>query len=278
MNRGSCISCMTGVLYIFFWGITCLADGLTPFKSEKGNIKIAGGTAHIPVMQEAAKRIMGYNRDIQISITGGGSGVGIKQVGEGLVDIGNTGRIPTNKEISTYNLKMFKWAIDGIGVVVNPENKVTSLTKEQVKKIFAGTLKNWIEVGGWDKRINLYTRDEASGTRNVFWKKALDKGTIAIKAHFVASNGAMKASISNDPYGIGYVSVGHIDQSVSPVSFDGIAPSVENIIAGTYTIARGIFSNTRGKPNGLTKKFIDYFYTEEMQKIIRSKGFIAVSQ
>jgi phosphate transport system substrate-binding protein len=88
----------------------------------------------------------------------------------------------------------------------------------------------------------------------------------------------MKATVSQDPYGIGYVSVGHIDNSVSPVAIDGVAPSTENVIAGTYTVARGIFSNTKGEPSGLVKKFIDFLFTDEMQSVIKEKGFIAVSK
>jgi len=85
-------------------GHNALANSLTPFKGERGTIRISGGTAHIPVMKELAKRIMRFNPDIQISIAGGGSGVGIKQVGEELVDIGNSGRRPSAAEINKYHL------------------------------------------------------------------------------------------------------------------------------------------------------------------------------
>ncbi|MCB2183563.1 MAG: phosphate ABC transporter substrate-binding protein [Desulfobulbaceae bacterium] len=252
------------------------AGDLDAFKSEKGEIKIAGGTAHIPVMKEAAARIMGLNPHIQISIAGGGSGVGIKQVGEGLVDIGNSGRKAKDEEVSKYGLKMFKWAIDGVGIVVNPANSVRSLTQEQLMAVFAGKISNWKELGGEDRGINLYTRDESSGTRAVFWKKALSKGDIASSANFVVSNGAMKGAISQDPYGIGYVSVGHIDESVAPVAFNGVAPSLENVKDGKYTISRGLYSNTKGEPAGLVKKFIDYLFTDEGQELVARKGFVPV--
>lgn len=252
------------------------AAALDAFKGEKGEIKIAGGTAHIPVMKEAAARIMGLNPDIQISIAGGGSGVGIKQVGEGLVDIGNTGRNPSDNEIKQYGLQMFKWAIDGVGLVVNPANSVRTLSQDQVVAIYAGKIANWQEVGGEDKRINLYTRDEASGTREVFWEKALKKGDIAATANFIVSNGAMKGAISQDTYGIGYVSVGHIDNSVTPVTFNGIEPSLQNVKEGKYPIARGLFSNTKGEPTGLVKKFIDYLFTDEGQQLVAEKGFVTV--
>jgi phosphate transport system substrate-binding protein len=256
----------------------CFAGSLDVFKGEKGTVRIAGGTAHIPVMKESAKQIITMNPDIQISIAGGGSGIGIKKVGEGLVNIGNSGRKPTNEEIAKYNLKLFKWAIDGVGIIVNPKNSITALTKEQVKDIFSGRIVNWKQLGGADKEINVYTRDQESGTRKVFWKKALDKGDITEKANYVVSNGAMKSAIINNPYGIGYVSVGHIDRTVTPVSIDGILPTLKNVKHGIYTIARGLFSTTKGAPSGLTKKFIDYLFTPEGLEIIKSQGFIPVQQ
>ncbi|MBT3310485.1 MAG: phosphate ABC transporter substrate-binding protein [Desulfobacterales bacterium] len=261
---------------LFFMVFTVHSDELDIFKGEKGEIRISGGTAHIPVMKEAARKIMSYNPDVRISIAGGGSGAGIKQVGEGLVDIGNSGRKPTDIEISKYGLDVVKWAIDGVGVVVNPENKVKVLTKAQLKGIFSGKIYNWKTLGGDDRNINVYTRDKASGTRSVFWKKALDKGEINSKAYFAISNGAMKTAIANDPNSIGYVSVGHIDSSVAPVSLDGVIPTLETVKSGKFKIARGLYSNTKSKPTGLTKKLIAYLISPEGQKIVMGKGFIPV--
>jgi phosphate transport system substrate-binding protein len=110
----------------------------------------------------------------------------------------------------------------------------------------------------------------------VFWKKALSKGDISAKSHFVPSNGAMKTAVSQDPYAVGYVSVGHIDTSVTPVALDGVAPTLDNVQSGKYKVARGLYSNTKGAPAGLAKKFIDFLYSPEGQKIVAQKGFIPV--
>ena len=268
------------MLLIFFafclMASPCFGDALDAFEGQQGTIKIAGGTAHIPVMREAAKRIMMRYKDIVITVAGGGSGVGIKQVGEGLVDIGNSGRKPKPEEIERYNLKMYQWAIDGVGLVVNPKNPVHSIIKDQLKGIFSGKIHSWAALGGTDHAITVYTRDEASGTRAVFWNKALDKGAISTKALFVPSNGAMKTAVANDPYAIGYVSVGHMDESVAPVALDGVTPTLETVKNGQYRIARGLYSNTKGEPEGLTRLFIDYIFTPEGQKIAADKGFIPV--
>ncbi|SDP68724.1 phosphate ABC transporter substrate-binding protein [Desulforhopalus singaporensis] len=252
------------------------SGALDPFAGQKGTLKIAGGTAHIPVIKEAAKLIMTANPDIRITIAGGGSGVGIKQVGESIIDIGNSGRKPTEQEIGTYNLHPVKWGIDGVGVVVNPDNPVTALSTQQLQGIFAGTITSWKELGGKDRSINIYDRDAASGTRSVFWKKGLKKSEVSKKANVVVSNGAMKTAIANDPYGIGFVSVGHIDASVAPVSLDGVAPTLDNVKSGKYPVARGLYSCTKGEPSGLAALLFDFLHSPEGRKIVEEKGFISV--
>lgn len=267
---------LLSVLLIPGLAMTGLSVDLDAFKGESGAIKIAGGTAHIPVMKAAAEKIMTFNPDIAISIAGGGSSVGIKQVGEGLVDIGNSGRKPTDDEVQKYGLAMHQWAVDGVGVIVNPGNPVQRLTSDQIKAIYAGGLTSWKALGGPDKAINLYTRDKASGTRQVFWSKALAKGEISAKANFVASNGAMKTAVAQDPYAIGYVSVGHIDPSVAPVALDDVAPTLDNVKSGRYKVARGLFSSTKGEARGLAKKFLDFLYSDQGQQLIAQNGFIPV--
>uniref|UniRef100_A0A832A0R4 Phosphate-binding protein n=1 Tax=Desulfacinum infernum TaxID=35837 RepID=A0A832A0R4_9BACT len=246
------------------------------FQGMEGTIKISGGTAHIPVMQALAKEIMTRYPGIRITVAGGGSGVGIKQVGEGLVDIGNSGRKPTDEEIAAYNLKVHQWALDGVAVVVHPQNPVKSLSLQQVQAIFAGTVTNWKDVGGPDKAIHVFTRDEASGTREVFWEKALKKGPVAATADVVPSNGAMKTAVATDPAAIGYMSVGHIDASVAPVTLDGVTPSVDTVRNGTYAVSRGLYSNTKGEPSPLVKAFLDTLHSPEGRAIIEAQGFIPV--
>jgi len=250
------------------------ADALAPFAGLKGTIDIAGGTAHIPVMKEAAKRIMTANPDLRITVAGGGSGVGVQQVGEGLMQIGNTGRALSAEEVAKYGLVSFPFAIDGVAVVVHPGNTVAGLTAQQVRDVYAGVIVNWKDVGGADAPIHLYTRDEASGTREVFWEKLLKKGAIATAANVVASNGAMKTAVAQDKDAIGYVSIGHIDATMRAPLLDGIAPTQENASSGTYPITRKLYMNTKGEPAGATKAFIDYVLGPEGAEISKASGYI----
>ena len=250
------------------------AAPLDAFKGQKGVIDIAGGTAHIPVMKEAARQIMEANPAVRITVAGGGSGVGVQKVGEGIVQIGNTGRALKPAEVEKYGLVSFPFAIDGVAVAVNPGNRVEGLTKAQIKDIFSGKIANWKEVGGADAPISLYVREDGSGTRETFEERALDKGASAAGANVVNSNGAMKTAIGQDPNAIGYVGIGHLDKSIKGISVDGMAPSQENAASGQYTVTRLLYMNTKGEPQGITRGFVDYIFTPAGQEIVSKAGYI----
>lgn len=266
------------ICFMFCWSVTftvsAFAVSLTDFDQYEGTIEIAGGTAHIPVMNEAAKRIMTQNPKIRISVAGGGTGIGVQKVGEGLVDIGNTGRALSAEEAEKFGLESFPFAIDGVAPIIHPSNPVSGLDPAQIKDIFSGQTTNWQEVGGKDARINVYGREEASGTHAVFWKKLLDRGDIVISANIIQSNGAMKVAVSNDPNAIGYMSIGHMDESVKPLKVDGVLPSQETAVDGSYPVVRLLYMNTKGQPNGLLKAFINYIYSEDGTEIIQDSGYI----
>ena len=251
---------------------------LDAFKDLEGTLDIAGGTAHIPVMKQAAQDIMTFNPKIRITVAGGGSGVGVKQVGEGLVNIGNTGRPLKESEIEKYGLKTFPFAIDGVALAVHPDNPVKALTKEQVVKIYSGEITDWKDLGGNPGAINLYGREDGSGTRETFTDKLFGKGELASSVNVVNSNGAMKTAIAQDKRALGYVGIGHLDNSIAGVAIDGHVPSQENAASGEYFVVRNLFMNTKGEPAGLTAAFIDYIYSEPGAKIIEKSGYIPLSK
>lgn len=263
-----------GVVYVLLGASLAFAAPLDAFKGQKGALDIAGGTAHIPVMKLAARAIMESNPDIRITVAGGGSGVGVQKAGEGLVQIGNTGRALKDAEIAKYGLITFPFAIDGVAVAVNPANGVDGLTKAQVKDVFAGTVTNWQDLGGANAPITLYVREDGSGTRETFEERALDKGSSAPSANVVNSNGAMKTALAQDKNAIGYVGVGHLDESVKGLAIDGMVPTQANAADGSYTVTRLLYMNTKGEPRGLAKLFVDYIYSPDGKEYISQSGYI----
>lgn len=267
------------LLYIMTLSVAYVsASSLELFKDQSGVLDIAGGTAHLPVMKQAAKNIMMVNPSIKITVTGGGSGVGVKKLAEGLISIGNTGRPLKEFEIEQYGLVSFPFAIDGVTIIVNPSNPITQLTKMQLKEIFSGKIINWKEVGGNDAPISLYIREEGSGTREVFEDKVMYKTHPCKKANVFNSTGSIKTAISQDKNAIGYIGIGYLDSSVKGLVVDNMIPTQENTFNGSYTISRLLYINTKGEPKGITKLFIDYLYSPEGRDIITKAGYIPIER
>jgi len=251
---------------------------LSAFDGLSGSLDIAGGTAHIPVMNAAAQSIMEHNPQIRITVAGGGSGVGVQKVGEGLVHIGNAGRALSDDERTRYGLQSWPFAVDGVCAVVHPDNSVGALSGDQLRDLFAGAVANWSEVGGPDAAVHLFTRDEASGTRKVFWKKALQKGDIAVGANVVASNGAMKTAVAGDPAALGYVSLGHLDAQLKAPALDGVDVTQDHAARGVYPVVRKLYMNTRGELSPLTQAFIDYVTGPAGREFVQAAGYLPMPE
>jgi phosphate transport system substrate-binding protein len=140
--------------------------------------------------------------------------------------------------------------------------------------IYSGKIKDWKEVGGAKGAINIFGREDGSGTREVFTERAIKKGELVSSVNVVNSNGAMKTAVAQDKRAIGYVGIGHIDNSVKAPTFDGVVPSQENAANGTFKVTRNLFMNTKGKAEGITKLFIDYIFSPEGAEIIKDSGYI----
>jgi phosphate transport system substrate-binding protein len=251
------------------------ASGLDVFAGLEGTVDIAGGTAHIPVMEAVAADIMSAHDAIVITVAGGGSGVGVQQVGEGLVTIGNSGREPKEDELAKYaDLVLHAWAIDGVSVIVHPDNPVRDLTADQIKAIFAGEITDWSEVGGSAGAINVYAREEGSGTGETFIEQGLDKGEVTAEAIIITSNGAMKTAVAADIQAIGFMSIGGIDDSVAAVAYGGVEPTNENALDGSYVVTRKLYSITKGAPETLTQTFLDFIMGPDGVPYIEGAGFI----
>jgi len=252
-------------------------EGFIPLTEQQlsGTIAIAGSTTVQPIASAAADAFMAANTFVTVTVQGGGSGTGVTQVGQGVVDIGNASREIKGSEYTEYpNLVPTAVAADGVAVVTHPGNTVSNLTKDQIAQIFTGAITNWNEVGGPDEEIVVIIREDGSGTRATFEEivhKGVDPSDEALQK---PSNGAAKTTVSQTPYSIGYIGLGYVDGSVKVISVDGVAPSETTISNGTYSISRFLFMITNGEPDGLAKAFIEFILSTEGQDIVEQEGFI----
>ncbi|MEZ9059005.1 phosphate ABC transporter substrate-binding protein [Vibrio pelagius] len=253
--------------------------------SAKETISAVGSSSVTPLMEVFSETYMKTNSNVFIEVQGPGSSAGVKAAKNGSADLGMSSRNLKDSE-KEPTLKEQAIALDGIAVVVNPQNKLSGLTAEQVTAIYKGEVTNWKDVGGADKPIVAITRDTASGTRGAFEDimslkmKISGKKVSAIsqRAQVANGNGALKTMVASNPYAIGYISLGTVDSSVNALPIDGIQASVDNVKNGSYKVARPfLVLYKEGKPSAETQKFLDWMLTDDAQALVDQKGYISVN-
>ena len=245
-------------------------------------LKITGSTTVLPVAQAAADAFMKDHLNANIQVTGGGSSVGVQAVGEGIAEIGMSSRDLKPEERAKYrDLVDVTIANDGIAIIVHPSNRVPSLTMAQIKEIYAGNTTNWKDVGGPDMTIVVVGRDSASGTREFFSESVMKKQDFTPTQLEKNSNGAVKQTIAQTPGAIGYVGLGYIDADIRPVPINVnnalVEPTIANVVAKTYPIARPLIMITNGAPEGLAKTYLDYLLSPAGQAIVAEEGFVPIT-
>jgi len=244
----------------------------------RNTIVAEGSTTVLPLMQKTAEAFMNNNPSINISIRGGGSGVGISSLLGGRCDIAMSSRLIRDSELKTgaergINARATMVAMDAIAVVVNSANPVSSLTEEQVRDIFTGKIRNWNEVGGENRAIVVVSRDSASGSFETFNELALKGQRVARTAMMQASNQGVAQVVSTTPGAIGYVGLGYLDR-VKPVAINGVRPTNETVLNKTFPYARPLFVYTNGAPTGDVKRFLDFVTSPQGQRLAAGLGYV----
>ena len=240
---------------------------------------IQGSSTVLPIVQRAAEVYMEKNPAVNISVRGGGSGTGIAALLDNVIDIANSSRFIKDEEVQTALSKGIypvphRIAIDGIAVVVHPDNPVDDLSLEDIKKIYTGEISNWQELGGPDSQIVVISRDSSSGTFEVFEEKVLGGEKVAATALLQTSNGGVINVVAATKGAIGYVGLGYLSPALKAVKVDGVSPNNETVISGQFPIARPLFVFTNGWPEGLTADFINFILSAEGQKIAEEQGYV----
>jgi len=249
--------------------------------------RIKGSDTVLPLSQKEAENYMKTDPSKTVTVTGGGSGVGISALLEGTTDIAQASRKIKFDERQKLQAKGKKAvevvvAFDALAVIVHPSNKVANLTREQLEGIFTGKIKNWKELGGEDLKIVPYSRETSSGTYEFFKESVLKNKNYMNGIMSMPATGSIVQSISQTKGAIGYVGLAYLNKEVKAihVSYDKgqtyTAPSVENAKNETYPIVRPLLYYYEAASEPQVKPFIDYILSAEGQKTVAEIGFITV--
>ena len=247
--------------------------------------RVKGSDTLLPLTQELAEIYLNEHPGAEVIVTGGGSGVGIAALPENTTDIAMASRRIKFSEKMKFaeiglDAREVIVAYDALAVVVNPSNPVDSLTREQLEAIFRGKITNWKEVGGDDAQIIIVSRDTNSGTYETFNELVLHKKDVAKNAEYVGSNGHARTRVNSTKYAIGYVGLGFVDDTVKPLSVNGILPTAKSISSGKYAIARPLYMFTDAYPKMGSDiyNFVTLHLSNEGREIIKDLGYIPVCE
>lgn len=255
--------------------------------------KIKGSDTVLPVSQEAAENFMKAHRDSRVTVTGGGSGVGISSLMDGTTDIAMASRsIKFGEKMDLKkagkDLRETVVAYDALAVVVNPKNPIKNLTRTQLEQIFRGKLTNWNQVvdpvtkrRGNNKKIIVYSRETSSGTYEFFKTSVLKEKNYMAGVLSMPATGAIVQSVSQTEGAIGYVGMAYINNHVKAlsVSYDNkhfVYPSMATGRTRQYPIIRELYYYYTADRASTVKPFIDYLLSNEGQQIVMKTGYVPV--
>ena len=255
----------------------CLLAGAGTALAE--NIVIKGSTTVLPIAQVTLEAYMKANPQAKISLSGGGSGEGIKALIDNSTDIANSSREIKKTETELAKSKGVApletvVAIDAIVPIVNPRNKVKDLTIDQLSQIYQGKITNWKEVGGDDLEIVVISRDSSSGTFEARGELVLKGAKVSPRAQLQASNGAIVQTVSKNKYALGYIGLGYLDKTVKGLTVNGIQASEKTALSKEYPVSRFLYMYTNGEPKGDTAKFIKFVLSPAGQALVKKEGFV----
>lgn len=264
---------------------TASNDKAASSSSLSGSITGSGSSALLPLAKDAADKFKELHPEVSITLNGGGSGTGLKQVADGSVDIGNSDVAADTKldKAVADGLVDHKVCVVTMAPVVNKDIAATvkSLTKQQLTDIFTAKITNWKEVGGPDEEIVLITRPSTSGSRALFKEFALGGAEEASnKSLETDDSGTLLQSIKDNKGAIGYVALSYLvnNQDVATVSVDGVAPTLENTYNGTYPVWGYEHMYTKGEPNATVKAYLDFIMSDEYGKSMEAQGYGVTSK
>jgi len=289
------------LLHIFAVGLCLLAVGCSRESREKNalakskSIQIKGSDTIVNLVQKWGEDYSVKDPSVNIGITGGGSGTGFAALINGTCDIAMSSRgieEAEAKQAKANNIfpVEYKVGLDGLIIIVNPKNPINKLTLAQVRDIFMGTIKNWKELGGRDKKIVILSRESNSGTHMFFKEHVLRQGNkkgpeeFSPRALLMPSSQAIVNEVVQNPNALGYVGIGYLSPELKALDIAKkkggkyIKADIDSVLSDKYPISRPLFLYASSKDNPTVNAFVGYALSDEGQVLVRKLDFVPIKR
>ena len=258
-------------------------------------IQVEGSDTMVNLAQAWSEKYQDENSDITIEVSGGGSGVGISSLIQGLADMANASRKMKDKEKARAENELgvapaeYIVGQDALAVYVHKDNPLEEITLEQLEAIYAdgGNISKWSELGvtvpGGADEIVRVSRQNNSGTYAYFREAVLQDNDFKLGSIDLSGSSDVVSMVEKTVSSIGYSGMGYATDNVKMLKIkktddsDAVAPKAENVINGTYPIARPLLIYTAGEPEGALKTYLDWIMGENGQAIISEMGYVPVN-
>ena len=252
-------------------------DGSNTETTLSGTVSTDGSTSMEKVINSLGESFMAMNKDVNFTYNPTGSGSGIQAVSEGRCDIGLSSRALKDDEKASGLVETVV-ALDGIAIVVNPENPVSDLDIDTIAKIYTGEITNWKDVGGNDAEIVLIGREAGSGTRDGFESITDTKDACQYRQE-LTSTGDVINTVSQNPDAIGYASLSAVGDSVKALTVGGVEATEATVKDGSYVVQRPFVLVTKEgtKLSPAAQAFFDYALSADAASIIAAAGAVAAN-
>ena len=275
------VDCLSKLISVFLIALIAVTSGCAPALSKE-TVPVSGSTTVLPLAEGGAEVFNGQQSEYQVIITGGGTGVGMKNIAQGTSKICMASREVTTDEISQFGDQFQERLIGYDGIVIGVSKEiydagVTALTRDQVKRIYSGESRNWKELGGLDEEILVVAREMGSGTRDTFNEEIMaDKKAETPGVRTVGgSNAEIRTALTGSDNAIGYLGFSYAeDGAVGVITLDGVTPTAETIKDGSYELARKLYFYTLGDASPGAQAFIDFMTGPKGQMVAEEYGFV----
>ncbi len=273
--------------FLLIWLVVAGCDQAAVSTPTPTSIVVSGATAMQPVLRALTDEFHRQHPNVLFDLREGGSTLGEERIMRGEIDMAVSTLLPAGAAVDEPNSRSAELVrtpigIDGVAIVVHPNNPVDALSYTQLRDIFTGQLLDWADIGGKPGDIVLVSREDGSGARRLFEERIMGDKSVSLTAIVMPSSADVADFVATHPRAIGYVSIAYVSEpeptpttdadtfafDIRVLTLEDVMPSRENLRDQSYLLVQPLYLVTQHEPRGWMRQFIDFALGPTGQEIV----------